>query len=156
MCIPGFTYHSTFIQYHSTSSLMICMMGQGIPSASLTIIQNWEEWLTKESCPAVQRNLKKVEKWADRNFMQFNKWECQVPHLRMNDPRHPYLLGTTQLKSSTAEKDVGILVDIKMSMNQQSALATKKANDTQGSIRQSIASRSREVVLPLYSELVRP
>ena len=47
-------------------------------------------------------------------------------------------------------------VDNKSTMSQQYALAAEKANGILGCIKQSVASRSREVLLPLYSALVRP
>ncbi|KAK4818017.1 hypothetical protein QYF61_004130 [Mycteria americana] len=57
-----------------------------------------------------------------------------------------FYAGATQLESSSAEKDLGVLVDTKLNM-------TKKANGVLGCISQSIASRLREVILPLYSVL---
>jgi len=65
-------------------------------------------------------------------------------------------LGGGQIESSPEEKDLGLLVDKKISMPGQCALACQKANRTLGCIPSSVGSRAREGILSLCSTLVRP
>jgi len=71
-------------------------------------------------------------------------------------PHAPVKAGEDLLECSPVKRDLGVLVDDRLTMSQQCALVAKKANGILGCIRRSVASRLGEVLLPLYSALGRP
>ena len=69
---------------------------------------------------------------------------------------HSYKMGDTWLHKTTSEKDLGIVIDYKLNMSQQSDVTTEKANAILGCIDRNIVSKTCEVLVFLYSALVRP
>ncbi|KAK4816810.1 LOW QUALITY PROTEIN: hypothetical protein QYF61_023497 [Mycteria americana] len=105
---------------------------------------------TPDGCVATQRDLNRLQKWAERE-----PHEVQQGEVQRTAPCPSTRWQADQLESSLAEKDLGVLVDNKLTVGQQCTLMAKKANSFLGCIRQSIASRLRQVILPLYSALGR-
>lgn len=74
-------------------------------------------------CPTIQRNLDRLEKWANRNHITLNREECKVLHLGRNHP----ILEEKQLESTLEGNDLEILVNTRLNMSKQCTLVGQKS-----------------------------
>ena len=105
---------------------------------------------------AMQRDLDRLERWAQANLMKLNKAKYKVLHLGQVNPKHKYRWVENGLRAALRRRILGVSVDKRLNMSWQRVLAAQRANCILGSVKKSMTSKSREVILPLYSAPVRP
>ncbi|KAJ7415474.1 hypothetical protein WISP_78101 [Willisornis vidua] len=87
--------------------------------------------------------------------MRFNKIKCKVLHRSHGEPQYQSRLGDERIENSPDEKDLRMLVSERLYITQQCAFTAQKGNCVLDCIKSSVASRLGQVILPLYSTLVR-
>mgnify|MGYP001856660646 CR=1 FL=1 len=102
----------------------------------------WGAGNTPGGQAVIQRELGRLEQWAQVNLMRFNKSKYKALYLDRGNPRYQYKLVGERIDCSPAEKDLGILVDGKLDMSQQCALTAQKTNCILSCIQGSVACRS--------------
>lgn len=107
MACPRGTYEG---QYGLISSLMIWKVGQ-----SIQMIENWDK------CLMHSVYLYRLEKWANRNAMKFEKGKCESSSWRRIIMFTK--VGADWMESRFAEKGLGVLVNNRLDVTQQCALA---------------------------------
>ena len=88
--------------------------------------------------------------------MEFNVDKCKIMHLGKTNPKHTYTMGGTSLTVTTAEKDLGVLIDDKLNFRSHIKEIVSKANRVLGLIRIGFDCLDKEMFMNLYPVLVRP
>lgn len=102
-----------------------------------------------EASVAVQQELDRPECWVERILMKFHEGRCRVLHLWKNDPlNQPRGLGCWEAALWRGTRELWCTTSYPWAS--LCALMAKEASGIWENMRSSIASRSREVILPLF------
>ena len=104
----------------------------------------------------MQTYLKNLEEWSNKWQLPFNESKCKVLHFGYNNEKRDYTINDHRLEAVRYEKDLGVIVDEELKFHQQTATATKKANQVLGIIKKSYQTRDAETISTLYKAMVRP
>ena len=105
---------------------------------------------------ALKKDLKKLGEWAERWQMPFNSEKCKVLHIGDRNPQENYSLLGKEVNSVEQEEDLGIIISKDLKFTRQCIKVEKKAQKLIGYIKRQFKYRNKEVVLQLYTSLVRP
>ena len=111
----------------------------------------------------LQEDLDTLQDWSSKWLLRFHPDKCCVLKIG-NDNTNEYHMnkktdtGTSsiQLKTIEKEKDLGVIIDNKLSFKEQVAHSTAKANKIVGLIRRSFDYMSEKMFTLLFKSLVRP
>ncbi|KAF4801326.1 Anoctamin-6 [Turdus rufiventris] len=130
-----------FVNYYSSCFYVAFFKGKfvGYPGAYTYMFNRWRN---------EERDLDRLDGWAKSNRMRFNKSKCRVLHFSHNNPLQCYTLGMVWLGSAQAGRDLWVLVDRQLNMSQQCAHEPAEVQWPLTCVRNGVASRSREVIVP--------
>ena len=104
----------------------------------------------------LQQDLDNLFLWSCEWQLGFNVDKCKVLHIGSNQHNRQYRLGGDFIAVSDVERDLGILIDNKLTFHKQCSSAVAKANKLLGIIRRSFEYINVDMMLSLYKSLIRP
>ena len=105
----------------------------------------------------LQKDLYKLKKWSNGGDLEFNLTKCHqlTLSLRTTLSNRTYSLdGTTPLTRVNSEKDLGIIIDTKLSFHEHISKKTKTANGILTIIKKCFLNIIAEILKTLYKTLV--
>ena len=79
------------------------------------------KWSGFDGQSALQRDLTKVQEWAERWKMDFNIGKCKVMHIGNKNPKNVYSMGGNELETTNAERDLGVTIDYQFDLRKHSS-----------------------------------
>jgi hypothetical protein len=110
----------------------------------------------------LQEDISALQDWSDRWLLAFHPDKCHVMTLggRSQETDHEYRMrapnGQVTMERSTLEKDLGVLVDCKLTFGDEVASRAKKGRQIAAIIRRTFTYLDEKMFAQLFKALVRP
>ena len=116
---------------------------------------------TDSDCLSLQKDIDSIEEWASKWQLKFHPKKCKTMRIGVKHPKYNYTMtaedGTiVQLEETVMEKDLGVVVDNKLTFSQHINSTVVKANQVVGMIRRSFKYMDKEIFVQLFTSRVRP
>ena len=97
-----------------------------------------------------------MHKWTEKWLLNFHPGKCKSMRIRRSDiNEHNYKM-IQELSTCTKEKDIGVIIDNKLTFSDHLAEKVNKANRLVGMMRRTSVSLDCNMFKSLYTSLVRP
>ena len=108
----------------------------------------------------LQTDLDNMVAWTEESLLQFHPGKCKSMRLISSrvtpEFNHSYFMKGNLLEHSTEEKDLGVIIDSKLSFEQHISAKVKQANRMAGLIRRSFEYMDKKMFKQLFTSMVRP
>ena len=112
---------------------------------------------SENDCKLLQKDLDILADWSNKWLLRFHPDKCKVLEIGTKAKRKfEYKLHGQNLAHVTSEKDIGVIIDDKLSFEQHISEKINKANSIVGIIRRSFKYLTHGMFTRLFKALVRP
>ena len=104
----------------------------------------------------LQKDLDIAWEWSTRWQLKFNINKCKVMHFGSKNQNSTYFINQKPLEAVEVERDLGVMVDNKLTFSSHISQAVLKANRLLGLISRSFQYMDKVLLKKLYTVIVRP
>jgi hypothetical protein len=104
----------------------------------------------------IQPSINALQDWAQEWSMEFNESKCSVLHLGKNNPRQQYSLNGCSIKTSSEEKDVGVIIQDDLKHDKHCQKVALTCNRIMGQIWRGFKHKDLQLMMNLYKTYILP
>ncbi len=112
--------------------------------------------ITNQDRMTRQEDLRKISEWSQKWEMPFDINKFHVLRVGIRSQKFNFKMNDTKTESVQGVRDLGVTIASRLKFSKQCKEAAGKVNRILGFISRSFSFKNKDVILPLYINLVRP